>query len=470
MKKFIFLPILFLCFSVSAKRILFSMTVDNPTVSTFKMEYQKASGAKPFYFKLNLASEPTTYFELDIPFAQLIKLTYGEESVRIYVGMDGEPAMRFVGGKLLESMQYSGAFAQANEVILEYERMAEMANIERQELGFVYWERSEDDIWSARELSVEQYFGKIATYEEGLINVLMQDRDILPAQVLEGLTTEANYLAANRRLTYFTANRSRLSKEEISAMSKTHNIFENVHWNRPDLVANAFYTNYLHGYMHYLYLPERPVSGKYEADVLYDIVTTEADFFAQNYLQHKLIIRYLERTNKATFGNEKLRDFKAQNAYPQLLQNIEVAYGGELALDENAPAPQIAILTEAGNFRQLTDYRGKVVFISFWASWCKPCLANFTKSEQLRKDLDAMGVVLLNISIDKTERKFRDALEKHNILGINALASDYEKCVGDYDLSTIPAYYIIDKNGNFAFLSEGEGRDVRSEFRVLVNQ
>ena len=50
--------------------------------------------------------------------------------------------------------------------------------------------------------------------------------------------------------------------------------------------------------------------------------------------------------------------------------------------------------------RQLSDYKGRVVMVSFWASWCSACLTNFKNTASIQHDLQKNGVISLNINLD----------------------------------------------------------------------
>lgn len=114
----------------------------------------------------------------------------------------------------------------------------------------------------------------------------------------------------------------------------------------------------------------------------------------------------------------------------------------------------------------LSDLKGKVVYLSFWASWCGPCKKNFQKYHELRTQLEAEGVVLLNISLDKDKDKWAAALDKYTYInGTNGHAVDLEAVNAAYKVSKVPDYHIIDKRGQFVFLSDKPGRDILEEFR-----
>jgi len=145
-------------------------------------------------------------------------------------------------------------------------------------------------------------------------------------------------------------------------------------------------------------------------------------------------------------------------------------YGSDISGVEDIAAVDIDMIDKTGSLVSLEDYAGKVVYISFWASWCKPCIAGFKKSKEIRKQLQDLGVVLINVSIDKKEEAWRDAMIRYHPQGINTWAISLQDLAKDYDISAIPLYHIVNKQGKFAYLSTEGGRNIVEEFRTLVEQ
>jgi len=133
------------------------------------------------------------------------------------------------------------------------------------------------------------------------------------------------------------------------------------------------------------------------------------------------------------------------------------------------PAPNIRYETTTGASSHLYTHKGQVVYVSIWASWCKPCLENYKKYESVRAQLEKEGVVLLNVSIDRNPDLWRAAVEKHDYInGTNVLATDISRTMKDYRISKVPDYHIIDKSGHFVYLSDNAGRDIIEEFRAWL--
>ncbi len=132
-------------------------------------------------------------------------------------------------------------------------------------------------------------------------------------------------------------------------------------------------------------------------------------------------------------------------------------------------APDFSMTMEDGSFKKLSDFKGEVLYISFWASWCQPCISNFKKYEDMRTQLKAIGITLLNVSIDESPKAWKGSLAKQNLSGINAISSK-EILYPNYQISSVPLYEIIGKDGTFKYLSEGENRDIIEEFRAYLNE
>ena len=134
------------------------------------------------------------------------------------------------------------------------------------------------------------------------------------------------------------------------------------------------------------------------------------------------------------------------------------------------PAPEFTLIDTEGKTVELKDFQGKVVYLTFWASWCQPCLQGFKGSERIREKLAAQGIVLINVTTDKSQEKWRNTMGRIPMPGINLYGGNDDQLKRDYELSKLPAYYIVDKNGNFAYLSEKENRNIFEEFKLLQEE
>jgi len=110
--------------------------------------------------------------------------------------------------------------------------------------------------------------------------------------------------------------------------------------------------------------------------------------------------------------------------------------------------------TEAPNFtvqdsdRKLTlaDYRGKVVVLNFWATWCPPCVEEMPSLVELQQRLKDKGVIVLAVSLDADEAAYHKFLKDHGVNLITVRDPDL-KSSNLYGTFKYPETYIIDRSG-----------------------
>ncbi|GAB3828825.1 TlpA family protein disulfide reductase [Hymenobacter jeollabukensis] len=115
------------------------------------------------------------------------------------------------------------------------------------------------------------------------------------------------------------------------------------------------------------------------------------------------------------------------------------------------PAPDFTMRDATGQEVRLSDFRGKVVYLDFWASWCGPCLMEMPASATLRKKYEGRDVVFLYVSVDAKEQAWQSALTKPVLHGANARhgwVPGFEAAAAKaYAVNAIPAYFIIGRDG-----------------------
>ena len=94
----------------------------------------------------------------------------------------------------------------------------------------------------------------------------------------------------------------------------------------------------------------------------------------------------------------------------------------------------------------LSDYKGKVVFIDFWATWCPPCRASIPEVEKLYQEFaNDEDVVILGINLQEDKDTITKFMKKQE-MNYPVLLSD-NKVVSNYQIRSIPAFFIIDRDG-----------------------
>jgi cytochrome c biogenesis protein CcmG/thiol:disulfide interchange protein DsbE len=97
----------------------------------------------------------------------------------------------------------------------------------------------------------------------------------------------------------------------------------------------------------------------------------------------------------------------------------------------------------------LSDLRGKVVVLNFWASWCPPCLEETQSLNTLQQAITAKGGVVLGISVDEDKDAYEKFLVDNHVV-FPTYRDATKKTATDYGTSMFPETYLIDRKGRLA--------------------
>jgi cytochrome c biogenesis protein CcmG, thiol:disulfide interchange protein DsbE len=112
-------------------------------------------------------------------------------------------------------------------------------------------------------------------------------------------------------------------------------------------------------------------------------------------------------------------------------------------------------LTLAGKSERLSDLKGKVVVLNFWATWCPPCVEETPSLNRLEKYIDSRGGMVLGVSIDEDGAAYEQFLRDHSV-AFPTYRDATKKTASDYGTSIFPETYIIDRHGKIARKFVGE--------------
>jgi thiol-disulfide isomerase/thioredoxin len=124
-----------------------------------------------------------------------------------------------------------------------------------------------------------------------------------------------------------------------------------------------------------------------------------------------------------------------------------------LSFAQEIAAPDFAI-SNAQLPNKLSDLAGQVVYLDFWASWCKPCRQSFPWMNQMQQKYAAQGLQIIAINLDTESALAKDFLDKVPAQ-IPIIYDPEGNIASSYQLLGMPSSYLIDKKSNIRFAHKG---------------
>jgi peroxiredoxin len=143
--------------------------------------------------------------------------------------------------------------------------------------------------------------------------------------------------------------------------------------------------------------------------------------------------------------------------------------GGVFAADANGPAPAFTLASLAGPQAALSQYKGQVVMVNFWATWCGPCQQEMPLLDQMYKKYKPMGFTLIGISVDKTDAPVKDLMTRKPV-SFPVLLDPANQVSKAYHVDEMPSSVIIDRKGEIRYIHRGYRPGDENEYQDRIRQ
>lgn len=120
------------------------------------------------------------------------------------------------------------------------------------------------------------------------------------------------------------------------------------------------------------------------------------------------------------------------------------------ATEQNTPAPDFELIDLAGKTHRLADYRGKVVIINFWASWCPECLEEMPSLDRLYTRFSKQDLIVLGITSDRKKDPVLEVLKKIPVTYPLLLETGGGVFIRKYIVIGLPTTVLVDRRGFIA--------------------
>ena len=122
----------------------------------------------------------------------------------------------------------------------------------------------------------------------------------------------------------------------------------------------------------------------------------------------------------------------------------------------------IKLLNQDGDTVSLKEYQGKYLYVDFWFTQCKPCIAEFPFAKRLKNKMDEENMAFINVSFDISKSMWKESIKKFDITGENFLVSsfdNYNLLRNEFNVYFFPKFWVVSPEGNIINPSAGRPSD-----------
>ena len=139
----------------------------------------------------------------------------------------------------------------------------------------------------------------------------------------------------------------------------------------------------------------------------------------------------------------------------------------------SGPAPDFTLKSNTGKNIRLSDLRGQVVMINFWASWCGPCRQEMPILDDLYKRYSKLGFTLIGVNVEQDSSK-ANAYLKDIPVSFPVLYDTGNLTSKLYNVNAMPTTVMVDRNGNMRFIHHGYKpgyeNDYKKQIKALIRE
>jgi peroxiredoxin len=141
--------------------------------------------------------------------------------------------------------------------------------------------------------------------------------------------------------------------------------------------------------------------------------------------------------------------------------------------DASGPAPSFTLTNLTGQPGGLGEYKGQVVMVNFWATWCGPCQQEMPLLDQMYKKYKLAGFTLIGVNVDKESPAVKELLARKPV-SFPVLLDPANQVSKAYHVDEMPSSVIIDRKGQIRYIHRGykpgDENDYQDRIRQLIRE
>ena len=172
------------------------------------------------------------------------------------------------------------------------------------------------------------------------------------------------------------------------------------------------------------------------------------------------------------FRTELIEKWKSWSPDPEALSKMDKLIKSWSKLAKGQPAPNFAYESLDGDTLTMDNFKGSVLYIDVWATWCGPCIGEHPAMEKLQEQFKDQNVTFLAVSIDDTKEPWKKMVATKELGGVHVFAPGAwnAQIIEDYMIQGIPRFILIDQDGNIVdATAQRPSGNIAEDIEALLN-
>ena len=396
------------------------------------------------------------HIKLEIEKPVITTLGYGNNQKDIFIVPNKSLIINFDANRFEASFQYNGELAIVNSILDTIS-----SNLRNMDFNVVY----------SQPLNVAvKYLDSIEENSKNKLQMLTKNSSTTD-RFNDYTTKFIEYQLAMLKLI--------IAERQNEVPENYYNFLNKLSYSDPNLLDISYYRAFLSSYI------DKETNSKIEKldstqRQNFDIQFKESLNVIQQF-ENEEIRAYLlynkmmtELLNSGINDFEKYYDyFKRNNKDPHYKEQLQIAYKEKMNIAPGQKAPKFTLNDINGNKVSLSDFKGKYIYLDFWATTCPYCRKESPSYLKLYSDYGSNEIEFISISADLKEDRWKNYVKENKNVGTilrveNSWDSDAFQA---YQINSSPTYVIIDKEGNILdpVAPRPSSKEIRETFDKLLN-
>lgn len=381
------------------------------------------------------------HFTTDLQDPVLAYLNCGEKSLQMYLFPGDNINIDFDVNNFPHSVRMQGKSAALNTYLLEEEK--------------AFAPQFEALVLKSERLDPEAFmdFAKSLNKKRNQFFDKYKKKNDLTSMDEAFIQSNLEYAYATMMFNYEDIQQYIQGKEEVVLPKNYFSFLKNMQISAEGILPNIHYVDFINQFLeHQTKLGDNQFFTKTEL---------AKQFFKGEvlaFVQAKELATKCQLGKAHLYGNA-IQKFIASNEHEQYNNVLRAIYNENKPIQTGSTAPDFALKDIDGNTVQLSDLKGKVVCIDFWATWCRPCIKSMTYSQRMVNQYKGKDVVFLYVSMDENASSWESYVKGQGLQGNHLNASSGKGYLSDiaklYRVKQLPTYVIVDKDGKVAYNKAG---------------